>query len=282
MSTPTVSELFDMTGRTAVVTGGAGFLGRQHARALAEAGCRVALWDIDATSLDAAKEELTRDFPEQIDGYDVDITDKTSVDASRERLAQQFGGLNVLVNNAGITVARGKEKFKNYFAAFESYPIELWEMALAVNLTGSFVVTQSLSTLLKQRPGKASIINIASDVGVISPDHRIYRANPERGYRGADFNTPLSYAASKAALIHMTKYWATYWAGDGIRVNAVSPAGVENQQDSAFKRELVERIPLGRMARPHELKGAIVFLASDASSFVTGSNLIVDGGRTVW
>ncbi|MGZ3685707.1 MAG: SDR family oxidoreductase, partial [Bdellovibrionota bacterium] len=126
------------------------------------------------------------------------------------------------------------------------------------------------------------VINIASDVGVISPDHRIYEPNPEHGYEGVHFNSPLSYATSKAALIHMTKFWATYWAKKGIRVNAISPAGVENNQDPKFRRELTDRIPLGRMAKPHEFKGAIVFLASEASSFMTGHNLIIDGGRTIW
>jgi NAD(P)-dependent dehydrogenase (short-subunit alcohol dehydrogenase family) len=126
------------------------------------------------------------------------------------------------------------------------------------------------------------IINIASDVAVISPDHRIYEPNPTTGYEGMPFNTPLAYSVSKTGILGMTRYLSTYWAKDGVRVNAISPAGVYRQQAPDFVDELVSRIPMGRMANLHELKGPIVFLASDASSFITGANLIVDGGRTIW
>ncbi len=276
--TPTLKELFDLNGRTALITGGAGFLGKQHASALAEAGASVILWDISQGALKAAEVELSARFPGKISIREVDIASADSV----RQAASEIKSLQILVNNAGMTVARGQEKFKKYFDPFETYPTELWEMALQVNLTGTFLVTQACAPLLLKSPGIASIINIASDVGVISPDHRIYQPNPERGFEGVGFNSPLSYATSKAALIQMTKFWATYWSKKGIRVNTISPAGVENNQDPKFQRELTDRIPLGRMARPHELKGAISFLASDASSFVTGHNLMVDGGRTIW
>jgi NAD(P)-dependent dehydrogenase (short-subunit alcohol dehydrogenase family) len=277
-----IKELFDLTGRVAVITGGAGFLGKQHASALAELGAKVVLWDLEKNSLEAATKSLTELFPGQILNHLVDISNQETIQAATTDLQFNYDGIDILVNNASMTVARGQDKFKNYFDPFEDYPIELWEMALKVNLTGTVQVTKSLSPLLKKNAGRASIINIASDVGVISPDHRIYKENPERDFKGTNFNTPLSYATSKAALIHMTKYWATYWAKEGIRVNAISPAGVYNNQDPAFVRELVDRIPMGRMAKPHEYKGAIAFLASDASSFMTGSNLIIDGGRTSW
>lgn len=278
---PTVKKLFDLTNRVVVITGGAGFLGRQHASALAESGCTVELWDIDPNALEKAKAELDKQYPGKIFTQEVDISDADSVAMATKKLESQHKRLDILVNNAGMTVARGQEKYKKYFDPFESYPIELWEMALQVNLTGTFLVTQSLAALLL-KSGNASIINIASDVGVVSPDHRIYKANPKNEYRGVNFNSPLSYAASKAALIHMTKFWATYWAKSGIRVNSISPAGVSNEQDPKFVTELTERIPMGRMAQPHEFKGAIVYLASDASSFTTGHNLIIDGGRTSW
>jgi NAD(P)-dependent dehydrogenase (short-subunit alcohol dehydrogenase family) len=277
-----IKDLFNLTGRVAVVTGGAGLLGKQHASALAEAGCKVILWDIEATSLKAASDKLSAEFPDQIWSHVVDISDVGTIKAATDELSKAFGGINILINNASMTVARGQDKFQKYFEPFESYPTDLWEMALKVNLTGTVHVTQALYPLLKKRAGQATIINIASDVGVISPDHRIYEPNPEHGYEGVKFNSPLSYAVSKASLIHMTKYWATYWAKQGIRVNALSPAGVANSQDEKFVRELVERIPMGRMAQPHEYKGAILFLASDASSFMTGGNLIIDGGRTAW
>ena len=277
-----VQTLFDLTGRVALITGGAGFLGRQHASALAEANCKkVILWDISSKALQRAAEELNALYPDKIAIREVNITDPQNVRTAVDEVRKAHGSLEVLVNNAGMTVAQGEEKFRKYFDPFESYPLELWEMALQVNLTGTFLVTQALAPLLKVS-GKSSVINMASDIGVISPDHRIYRPNPERAFEGVPFNSPLSYATSKAALIQMTKYWATYWARDGIRSNAISPAGVENNQDKKFQRELVDRIPMGRMAKPYELKGAIVYLASDASSFMTGHNLVVDGGRTIW
>ncbi len=275
---PSIQELFHLNGRRAVITGGAGFLGRQHARALLEAGAEVALWDFSEKLLPPALEELQKDFGAKVSGLSVDITNKSSLTMAVDSLHKGGQSLDILVNNASMTVAQAQGK---YFEPFESYPVELWEMALRTNLTGIFLVTQSLAPLLL-KSGNASIINIASDVGVISPDHRIYQPNAERAYEGVPFNSPLSYATSKAAIIHMTKFWATYWARAGVRVNAISPAGVENSQNPAFMRELVDRIPMGRMAKPHELKGAIVFLASDASSFVTGTNLMVDGGRTIW
>ncbi len=291
-SLKTLSNLFDLKDRWAVVTGGAGLLGRQHAQALLELGASVVLWDCNAASLKSAEDELKSQFPLQSTAQatprtakvytsEVDITERGSIDQAVAQLRTLTPALHILINNAGLTVAKGQESFKNYFDRFESYELELWELALKVNLTGTFLVTQALTPLLKASRG-ASVINIASDVGVISPDHRIYQSNPERGYPGVGFNTPLSYAASKASLIHMTKYWATLWAKEGIRVNALSPAGVANGQDPLFVRELVERIPLGRMAQPFEYKGAIAFLASDASSFMTAANLIVDGGRTSW
>jgi len=274
-------DLFDLTGKYAIITGGAGFLGRMHAEALAEAGANVLLWDFSEPRLATAVDELRRKFPGQIRGECVDVSDVSSVARASEAFLSTSKALHVLVNNAGMTVAQGEGKFTRYFDRFEEYPVEMWEMAIKVNLTGPFVVMQTLAPVLREAK-HASVINIASDVGIISPDHRIYKRNPERDYPGVHFNSPLSYATSKAALIHMTKFLATYWASAGIRVNAISPAGVENSQDPKFQRELTDRIPLGRMALPHELKGAIVFLASHASSFVTGHNLVVDGGRTIW
>lgn len=278
--THTIQDLFNLSGKTAVITGGAGFLGQQHAAALLEAGASVVLWDFVEKKLKEVLPGLEQKYPGKISGEVVDISDTASVTKAADAIAKKFGSLEILVNNAGMTVAQGEEKFRRYFDKFEDYPLELWEMALKVNLTGTVLVTQKLAPLLLKKGG--SVINIASDVGVISPDHRIYEPNPERGYEGVHFNSPLSYATSKAALIHMTKFWATYWCKKGIRVNAISPAGVENNQDPKFRRELTDRIPLGRMAKPHEFKGAIVFLASDASSFMTGHNMVIDGGRTIW
>ena len=169
----------------------------------------------------------------------------------------------------------------NFFEKFEKYNFQLWQKSLEGNLSGVFVVTKSVAKHMIKRK-KGSIINIASDVGVISPDHRIYEANKKFNYKGVNFNTPISYSVAKSGIISMTRYLATYWAKKGIRVNCISPAGVYKKHDKKFVEQLSQRIPLGRMAKSHELNGAIIYLCSNASSFVTGHNLVVDGGRTIW
>ena len=168
----------------------------------------------------------------------------------------------------------------DFFANFEKTNQELWDLGLKVNISGVQICCKVVGKVMK-KAGKGSIINIASDLGVISPNQSIYESDG-KGYEGVDFNSPAFYAVSKAGVIHLTKFLATYWAKNNIRVNSISPAGVYRDHNKQFVEKLSELIPMGRMALPQELKGAIVFLASDASSFVTGHNLIVDGGRTVW
>ncbi|MGZ3742206.1 MAG: SDR family NAD(P)-dependent oxidoreductase, partial [Bdellovibrionota bacterium] len=177
-----IQQLFDLEGKVAVVTGGAGFLGTRHAAALAEAGANVVLWDFSAAKLKEALAAFEKSHPGKVTGVEVNISEEASV----AKAASQLSRLDILVNNAGMTVAQGEEKFKRYFDKFENYPLELWEMALKVNLTGTVIVTQKLASLLL-KSGAASVINIASDVGVISPDHRIYEPNPEHGYEGVHF-----------------------------------------------------------------------------------------------
>ena len=158
---------------------------------------------------------------------------------------------------------------------------KLWQKSLNANLSSAFITTKAIARHMLKRK-KGSIVNIASDVGVISPDHRIYEPNKKFNYKGVNFNTTISYSVAKSGIIAMTRYLATLWAKKGIRVNCISPAGVYKKHDKKFVEQLSQRIPLGRMARPDELNGAIVYLCSNASSFVTGHNLVVDGGRTIW
>lgn len=267
------SDMFDLSGRVAVITGGAGFLGRKHAEAIAEFGGRPVLVDVRADgAADVAKEVVDR-FHVAAIGIGADITNPESVQAMTQQIVERFGQIDILINNAAMTVKYGADIRQQYFAPFEEYPLDLWETALKVNLTGMFLCTQAIGRVMGQRK-KGVIINIASDVGVISPDHRIYD--------GEHFNTPISYTVSKTAVLGFTRHLATYWAEKNIRVNALSPAGVFDNHTPAFVEKLASRIPMGRMATPDEYKGAIVFLASDASSFMTGANLIIDGGRTSW
>jgi NAD(P)-dependent dehydrogenase (short-subunit alcohol dehydrogenase family) len=275
-----MNNRFDLTGRVAVITGGAGLLGMQHARAIAESGGHAVIADLSADQATARAGELTDASGVDALGVGVDITVKDQVERMTRLVMERFGRIDILINNAALTVKGGGESAGDYFAKFEDYPLELWEKALQVNLTGAFLCCQAVGKqMVAQQRGV--ILNIASDVGTISPDHRIYDG-VKSPHTGEPFNTPASYATTKAGLIHLTKYLATYWAKDGIRVNSLSPGGVFANHDPVFVRNLTERIPLGRMANVDEYQGAVLFLISDASSYMTGANLIVDGGRTAW
>ena len=275
-----VTKLFDLRDRVAIITGGAGMLGMQHGAAIAEANGHVVVADLSEEVVARAAAEITSAHGVEAFGVKVDITDKPQVENMVSAVTQKFGRIDILINNAALTVKGGGQAAANYFAPFEDYPLELWEKALQVNLTGMFLCCQAVGkVMLAQRAGV--ILNVASDVGNISPDHRIYKgvANP---YTGDAFNTPVAYATTKAGVINFTRYLATYWADNGIRVNCISPGSVYADHDPQFVKNLTSRIPLGRVAKVDEYKGVILFLVSDASSYMTGANLIVDGGRTAW
>ena len=271
-------QLFRLDGRVAVITGGAGMLGVKHAEAIREMGGRPVLLDVSEVRMANALKELGENQGVKVAGYVVDITDREAVAGAVAEIINERGRIDILINNAAMTV-EGAAGVVGYFDPFEKYDVALWEKALRVSLTGAFLCTQAIGKQMKTRRSGV-ILNIASDVGVISPDHRIYQ--PEGDYPGTPFNTPISYAVAKAGLISFTRYLATYWAPYNIRVNALSPAGVYNNHDERFVKRLSHLIPMGRMANRDEYKGAIVFLVSDASAFMTGFNVIMDGGRTCW
>ncbi len=270
-----IFRLFDLTGRVALVTGGAGLLGEQFCRTLAAAGAAVAVVDLRAQGA-ARVAEAIRAAGGQAHPYPVDITDPAAVRAGVDDMVARWGRLDILVNSAALDPKVSAEGQVQASGAFEDFPLEMWRQALEVNLTGMFLVTQAAVRPMKAQ-GKGSIINLCSTYGLVGPDQRIYQ-QPGRPPQ----YKPVYYTVTKAAVLGFTRYLATYYAGTHIRVNALTPGGVYNQQDEAFVRQYSARTVLGRMARKEEMNGALLFLASDASSYMTGANLVVDGGWTAW
>lgn len=262
----------------AIITGGAGLLGRQHAEAVAEAGGLPVLWDINQPTVLAAAQEVTRDYGGDCLGMVVDITSPAAVEQGLEQVLSRCGRVDILINNAANDPKVGPTSGPAW-SRLESFSLDLWLNDLAVGLTGAFICSQKVGTWMAHHGGGV-ILNIASDLGVIAPDQRIYRK--EGGPEDEQPVKPITYSVIKHGLIGLTKYLATYWADKNVRVNALSPGGVFNNQPEDFVGRLTHLIPLGRMAATGEYKAAVQFLVSDASSYMTGANLIIDGGRSVW
>ena len=271
-----IMDKFSLNGRTALVTGGAGLLGRQFTRTLGEAGAKVVVADLDQKAAEEQAQALIQDGIDAV-AVAVDVTDPESVSAMVKTAVEQFGSLDVIVNSAAMDPKFDKENLgQQSDNAFETYPIEIWKQAIDVNLTGMFLTCQAASRqMLKQ--GAGVIINICSVYGLVGPDQRLYE-QPD----GTQFFKPAYYPVSKAGVCGLTRYLAAYYAGKKIRVNALTPGGVFNDHDADFTEKYTAKTMLGRMAELDELNGALLFLASDASSYMTGSNLVVDGGYTAW
>jgi len=278
---PSIAELFDLSGRTAIITGACGLLGREHCDVLAQAGADIVVADLKPEATRKVAEDLARSRNVNVLPLEVDVSQKESVQQMVDRVINEFGRVDILVNNAALTVKAGSEQLKDYFAPFEDYAVEMWESALRVTLTGTFLCSQAAgSQMVKQNRGV--IINLCSIYGLVAPDQRVY-VNVRSPYdRSMAFNTPASYSATKGSILALTRYLAAYWAGRNIRVNALTPGGVFDGHDEEFVKNYAYRTPLGRMADRGEFRGAILFLASDASSYMTGANLVVDGGWTAW
>jgi NAD(P)-dependent dehydrogenase (short-subunit alcohol dehydrogenase family) len=276
----TAPSMFDLTDRVAIITGGAGMLGVRYAEAIAEAGGIPVLADVRQDAIDEALKRIRQNSGVEGFGVRVDIAEKSDIDALVQSVRERYGRIDILVNNAALTVKGGSEGFENYFAPFEDYPLDLWQRALDVNLTGTFLMTQAVGrVMVEQRRGV--VLNIAAVYGMVSPDHRIYEGITNQ-YGGVAFNTPISYSTTKSGILNFTRYLATYWADKGIRVNSFTPGAVYDEHDPTFVGNLTRRIPVARMAHKDEYKGVVLFLVSDASSYMTGANVVVDGGWTSW
>lgn len=276
-ATSSVMSRFDLEGRVFVVTGGAGLLGPRHARALADAGAVPVLVDVRGGAAEAAAREVPLRGGGSAPWFEADITRPESVRALLGAVLDRAGRVDGLVNNA----ARNPKVEGDGLGAarFESFPLDTWHADVAVGLTGAMICAQVFGTHFAAQ-GRGVIVNIASDLGLIAPDQRIYRrpglADDEQPTK------PVTYSVVKGGLVMLTKYLATYWADRGVRVNTLCPGGVHAGQPTDFVERLTRLIPLGRMANADEYQAALVFLCSDASSYMTGAQLVIDGGRTCW
>lgn len=272
--TTTARDPFEVAGRVVVVTGGLGLLGRQFCLALARRGAKVASFDRAADEPRAVA--AFGGEREAILSLSVDIVDRPSIDAALALVNDRLGTPDGLVNAAALDSPPGAPADEN--GPFETYPDSSWDRVMAVNVKGTMLCCQAVGTQMAAA-GRGSIVNVSSIYGLVSPDQRLYEY---RRAAGAPFFKPVAYSVSKSALLNLTRYLATYWAGQNVRVNTVTFGGVFNGQDERFLAGYADRVPLRRMARDDEYNGSILFLLSDASSYMTGSNLVIDGGWTAW
>jgi NAD(P)-dependent dehydrogenase (short-subunit alcohol dehydrogenase family) len=273
-----IFEKFSLAGRVAIVTGGPGLLGKEFCKTLAEAGAAVVVADINGEGADAEVKTLTEAGYQAL-GVQVDVTNPESVRAMVDKALKVYGRLDILVNSAALDPKFDPQALAartTPLGSFEDYPVDSWRQALDVNLTGMFLCCQAaVRPMLLQ--GKGALINICSMYGLVGPDQRLYqRDGKQTSYK------PVYYSVTKAGVLGMTNYLATYYAGKNIRANALTPGGVFNGHDEIFLKAYSARAVMGRMANKDEMNGALLFLASDASSYMTGANLVVDGGWTAW
>lgn len=257
-------DSFSLDGRVAVVTGGAGQLGLEITRGLAARGARVAVFDLLPPQATAARSFL------------VDVTDRTSIERATEEVVETLGVPHVLVNAAALDSP--PDAPAEEVGRFETYPVESFDEVMGVNVKGTFLACQAIGGRMAQE-GRGSIVNVSSIYGMLSPVQDVYEF---RRQGDEEFFKPVAYSVSKSALYNLTRYLATYWAKSGVRVNTLTLAGVSNDQPQEFLDAYTARMPMGRMADVTEVVGPVVFLASDASSYVTGSNVVVDGGWSAW
>lgn len=268
---------FSLKGRVAIITGGSGLLGIRHAEAIASAGGIPILADIKGDDAKARAAEVARSFGSQAIGLECDVTRESSVAELLQETLRRFGRVDILINNAANNPK--VEAPGEAFSRLENFPPDQWSADLAVGLTGPFLCAKVIGTAFAKQ-GFGAIVNISSEYGVIAPDQRLY----EREGVAADQQPvkPVTYTVVKAGLHGLTIYLATYWARAGVRVNTITLGGVEAGQPAEFLARAAARIPMARMARPTDFQGALVYLCSDAAAFVTGANLVVDGGKTIW
>ena len=263
-----VKNIFDLTNKTVILTGAAGYLGGNYADGLSQSGANVVLADINYQGCKKLEHKIREKYDVDPLSVKLDLTQSKSINNLVSKITKKYSDIDVLINNAAY---QGTPKIRT--AGFENLTLETWNQAISVNLTGIFLLSQQIGKIMKNQKF-GNIINISSIYGIVGADQRIY------GKSG--LNSAVFYAATKGAVLNLTRYLASFWNRTGIRVNTFSPGGVENKQDKNFVKNYSKKTMIGRMARNDEYVGALIFLASDASSYMTGSNLIIDGGWTAW
>ena len=279
MKKSNLDNLFSLDGKVIVITGAAGLLGKQHAKAVAAFNGIPVLIDISIDPLKELCDQIREAYSIDCMISEVDISNEKSIKENTEEILQKYGKIDGLILNAANNPKMEQSSTKN-FSRLENFPINVWNQDLEVGLTGSFLCAKHYGKAISNNPNGGSIVSISSDLGLISPDQRLY----EKDNISDDLQSvkPITYSVVKTGLIGLTRYLSTYWAKKGVRVNAICPGGVENNQPEEFLEKLITRIPLGRMARIDEYQGIIVWMLSDASSYLNGAIIPIDGGRTTW
>ncbi len=272
-------DIFGIEGKVVVITGAAGLLGEKHAEAIASFGGIPLLLDVRKKEVDQLAARIREEYGVVSHGYVVDITDEKQIERNVEDIMSSYPVIDGLINNAANN-PKVEDGNNINFSRLENFPLQVWNQDMAVGLTGAYLCAKWYGTAISKNPNGGSIVNIASDLGIIAPDQRLYRkegiADDQQPVK------PVTYSVVKSGLIGLSRYLATYWPEKKVRSNAICSGGIFNNQDEKFLADIKERIPMGRMAQVEELQGALVYLLSDASSYVTGTIITVDGGRTVW
>ena len=271
-------DLFSLKGKVVIITGASGLLGRQHADAVASCGGNPVLLDVNKGLIENQAAEINNKYGVNAVGYVVDITVEVEIEKNCKKVLKRYGKIDALVNNAANN-PKVDEQTNNNFSCLQNFPLENWNADIAVGLTGVFLCVKHYGTAIANNPEGGVIINISSDLGLIAPDQRLYEQpdSPE----DQQLVKPVTYSVIKTGLIGLTRYLATYWP-DRVRCNALCPGGVDTGLPKEFVEKVIERVPMGRMAEPDEYKGALIFLISDASKYMNGAVISVDGGRSVW
>jgi len=274
-----ISNLFSLKGKVIVITGAAGLLGKKHAEAIAAFGGIPILLDLSNEKVEKIAIKINNKFSVQSSGYAVDITDEEQIKSNLEAIIERYGKIDGLINNAANN-PKVEDSSKKDFSRLENFPSDIWNKDIAVGLTGAFLCAKHYGYNISKNPDGGVIINISSDLGLIGPDQSLYKK--EGLTEEMQSVKPVTYSVVKSGMIGLTRYLATYWADKNVRCNALCPGGIENEQSNDFLKKVALKIPMSRLARADEYQGAIIWMLSDAASYLNGAIIPIDGGRTSW